>query len=150
VTPYISVQENVFDVGDESERLTQQSSQTGALVCFTGLVRDINEGDSVKGMLLEHYPGMTEKSLLKIVQQAQTRWDLLGASVIHRVGKLLPSDPIVFVGVTSKHRIDAFESCQFIMDYLKTDAPFWKKEWTPQGEQWVEAKNTDEQAKKRW
>ena len=122
----------------------------GAVVGFVGYVRDYNEGDPVSGMWLEHYPGMTEKALTGIVEQAQTRWPLLDVQVLHRVGQLEPGEPIVFVGVASAHRQAAFEANAFIMDYLKTRAPFWKREATPDGERWVDARDSDEVALSRW
>ena len=123
---------------------------TGGVVGFVGYVRDFNDGDPVSGMWLEHYPGMTEKALADIVEQAQARWLLHEVHVLHRVGQLEPGEPIVFVGVASAHRQAAFEANNFIMDYLKTRAPFWKRETTPQGERWVDAKHSDEQALTRW
>ena len=122
----------------------------GALVSFIGQVRDLNDGDHVSAMHLEHYPGMTEKSLAGIIEQAQARWTIADALIIHRVGELRPLDQIVLVLVASAHRQDAFAACAFMMDYLKTEAPFWKKEQTPAGERWVEAKDSDAQAKSRW
>jgi molybdopterin synthase catalytic subunit len=121
----------------------------GALVTFTGLVRDLAE-NPVNAMLLEHYPGMTEQCLHAIIEAARQRWTLGQVLVIHRVGMLYPRDPIVFVGASSRHRREAFDACQFIMDYLKVDAPFWKKEFTPQGERWVEAKSSDFDAAQHW
>jgi molybdopterin synthase catalytic subunit len=115
-----------------------------------GLVRDANDGSDVRGMTLEHYPGMTEKALEDICAQANARWDLLDIVVIHRVGRLVPGDRIVLVGVASGHRGEAFAACEFIMDYLKTRAPFWKKEDTPAGARWVEARESDDQAAERW
>lgn len=120
------------------------------MASFLGLVRDINEGDGVRTLTLEHYPGMTEKSLEDIVHQAFARWDLLDATVIHRVGELHPTDPIVLVAVASGHRGEAFAACEFIMDYLKTRAPFWKKERTPEGDRWVDARDCDDEAAARW
>ncbi|MGB1199599.1 MAG: molybdopterin synthase catalytic subunit MoaE [Thalassotalea sp.] len=146
----ISVQTDDFDVGNEYRALIHNASAEGAVVTFVGLVRDINQGNSVKGLTLEHYPGMTEKSLAAIVQQAEQRWPLGKVRVIHRVGELALSDQIVFVGITSRHREAAFEACQFIMDYLKNQAPFWKKETTQQGEKWVEFNDKDQKAMQRW
>lgn len=131
------------------EELTDLNKQHGALVTFTGMVRDLAE-NPVNAMLLEHYPGMTEKSLELIVATARQRWTLGNVTVIHRVGMLYPGDPIVFVGVSSYHRSEAFSACEFIIDYLKTAAPFWKKEFTPAGERWIEAKSSDGEAVKRW
>jgi molybdopterin synthase catalytic subunit len=124
--------------------------RVGAVVSFLGTVRDMNDGSSVKGMTLEHYPGMTEKALQEILDQAKSRWDLYQTLVIHRVGLLLPEDQIVMVAVTSAHRVEAFAACEFIMDYLKTAAPFWKKEDTAEGGRWVDARVTDETAMSRW
>ena len=146
----ISVQQTDFDVGDEYQALIQEANSEGAVVTFVGLVRDINQGNTVKNLTLEHYPGMTEKSLKSIVQQAKQRWPLGKVRVIHRVGKLKLSDQIVFVGVTSRHRESAFSACQFVMDYLKNQAPFWKKELTEKGENWVEFNDKDQQALQRW
>lgn len=146
----IRVQHSPFDMADEVARLHAGDPGVGALVTFVGYVRDVHEGVGVQGMELEHYPGMTEKSLAAIVIEAEQRWRLLRVSVIHRVGKLFPADPIVFVGVVSAHRADAFAACEFIMDYLKTQAPFWKKETTDNGERWVEARSSDDEAAKRW
>jgi molybdopterin synthase catalytic subunit len=117
---------------------------------FVGLVRDLNEGTAVSRMTLEHYPGMTERALEDICAQAASRWDLLDTRVIHRVGPLEPGDAIVFVAVSSAHRGEAFAACEYIMDYLKTRAPFWKKEVTPGGERWVEARASDDEAAARW
>ncbi|OAN18408.1 molybdopterin synthase catalytic subunit [Photobacterium jeanii] len=145
----ISVQEADFSVADEYERLAQGTS-AGAVVTFVGKVRDFNQGDDVTGLSLEHYPGMTEKSLNDIVDQAKARWPLLDTRVIHRVGDLELGDQIVFVGVTSAHRGAAFQACEFIMDYLKTQAPFWKKERTTEETRWVDARETDTTAADRW
>ena len=122
----------------------------GAVVTFLGLMRDINEGDRVTAMTLEHYPGMTEKALDAILDQAFERWDLEGIRVVHRVGRLEPEDPIVLVTVASRHRGEAFRACEFVIDWLKTRAPFWKKEETEHGERWVEARAADEAARARW
>lgn len=146
----IVVQTQDFDVSNELALMRAQRQDIGAVASFVGYVRDLNEGDDVSTLTLEHYPQMTEKALQKIVATAQSRWSILASTVIHRVGTLQPSDQIVLVAVASAHRQDAFEACAFIMDYLKTDAPFWKKEQTPDGERWVEAKNSDDQAKARW
>lgn len=147
---FISVQEPDFFIEHEVNLLRSQSKRVGAIATFSGLVRDINEGDSINTLFLEHYPGMTEKSLDDIAEQACTRWQLIGVRIIHRVGLLKPTDNIVFVGVSSEHRGDAFAACEFIMDYLKTNAPFWKKEQTPEGERWVDAKESDEVEKRKW
>jgi molybdopterin synthase catalytic subunit len=122
----------------------------GAVVTFVGTVRDINEGSGVSTMELEHYPGMTEKALDDIITQAKSRWKLFDALVIHRIGPLLPLDQIVLVAVTSAHRGEAFDACEFIIDYLKTEAPFWKKEHTPQGARWVDARVSDDEALAKW
>ncbi|MFT6914558.1 MAG: molybdopterin synthase catalytic subunit [Motiliproteus sp.] len=146
---YIQVQESVFDIAEEFERLRDHSGQAGAVVFFTGLVRDLAD-DPLQEMVLEHYPGMTQNCLVRIVDQARERWPLFNISVIHRVGSLKPSDLIVYVGVSSAHRGDAFAACEFIMDYLKKDAPFWKKECTQTQQRWVEQKDTDITAAERW
>ncbi len=146
----IQVQTQDFDLQTEYQTLRTLSSGIGAIVQFVGLMRDINEGDEVSHLFLEHYPGMTEKSLDKIVEEARERWPLLGVRLIHRVGELTPSDQIVMVMVASAHRQAAFAACDFIMDYLKTRAPFWKKEQTNTGSRWVEAKDSDNQAADRW
>ncbi|MDR0775470.1 MAG: molybdopterin synthase catalytic subunit MoaE [Azonexus sp.] len=146
----VRVQEADFDVGAELAALRAGNARVGALASFLGLVRDINDGASVSGMALEHYPGMTEKALAAIVNEARTRWDIYDALVIHRVGSLKPCDQIVLVGVISAHRFDAFAACEFIMDYLKTKAPFWKKEATADGGRWVDARETDDSAAARW
>ena len=146
----VRVQETDFDTGAELEALTRGRTDVGALASFVGLVRDRNDGSSVQGMSLEHYPGMTEAALEDICAQAASRWQLIDALVIHRVGALVPGERIVLVGVTSAHRGDAFEACEFIMDFLKTRAPFWKREETPQGARWVEARESDDAAAGRW
>jgi molybdopterin synthase catalytic subunit len=152
----VSVQEADFDAGAEIGALSAGRDDVGAVASFVGLVRaDKTDGETsaaaaVKAMTLEHYPGMTEKALEEIVVQAQARWALLGVRVIHRVGRLLPGDRIVFVAVASSHRGDAFAACEFIMDYLKTRAPFWKKEETLQGGRWVDARESDDAAAGRW
>lgn len=146
----VRVQEADFDVGAELAALRAGDARVGALASFLGLVRDINDGASVSGMTLEHYPGMTEKALEEIVVEAKGRWDIYDALVIHRVGPLKPCDQIVLVAVTSAHRGEAFAACEFIMDYLKTRAPFWKKEATPDGGRWVDARETDDSAAARW
>ncbi len=146
----IRVQAEDFDVGAELAALRASDARVGALASFLGLVRDINDGASVAGMTLEHYPGMTEKALAQIVAEAKARWDIYAALVIHRVGPLAPCDQIVLVAVTSAHRGEAFAACEFIMDYLKTKAPFWKKEATADGGRWVDARETDDSAALRW
>jgi len=146
----VRVQEADFDLGAEVAALRAGDARVGALVSFVGLVRDVNEGAGVSEMTLEHYPGMTEKALEEIVVEAKARWDIYDALVIHRVGPLLPCDQIVLVAVTSAHRGEAFAACEFIMDYLKTRAPFWKREVTPDGARWVDARDTDDSAAARW
>ena len=146
----VRVQTATFDPGQELNALHAANLGIGAVVGFVGYVRDFNEGKAVAGMLLEHYPGMTEKALDKIEAEARQRWPLLGVEILHRVGPLHPGEPIVFVGTSSAHRQAAFESCDFIMDYLKTRAPFWKKEGTAQGASWVEGRDSDQQAAQRW
>ncbi|NOH53721.1 molybdopterin synthase catalytic subunit MoaE [Vibrio coralliilyticus] len=145
----VSVQFEDFSVGAEYEALAQGAA-SGAVVTFVGKVRDMNLGDNVTGLSLEHYPGMTEKALGEICQQAEQRWPLLDVRVIHRVGDLDIGDQIVFVGVSSAHRGAAFEACEFIMDYLKTKAPFWKKERTTEETRWVESRESDAKAAERW
>lgn len=146
----IRIEEQDFELGAEIARLRAGSPQVGAVVAFIGTVRDMNDGSSVVEMALEHYPGMTEKSIQAIVDQAHLRWSLFDTLVIHRIGPLLPQEQIVLVGVTSAHRGEAFAACEFIMDYLKTEAPFWKKEQTPEGARWVDARVTDEAALAKW
>ena len=146
----VRVQGAAFDPGAELNALHAANVGVGAVVGFVGYVRDFNAGRDVAGMFLEHYPGMTEKALAKIVVEAQQRWPLLRLEVLHRVGALEPGEPIVFVGVASAHRQAAFEACDFVMDYLKTRAPFWKKENTAEGPQWVEGRESDLAAARRW
>ena len=146
----VRVQEQDFDLSAEVAALRQGNPRIGAIATFTGVVRDLNDGDSVSRMTLEHYPGMTEKSITAIIHEAQARWQVMDALVIHRIGTLMPLDQIVLVVVTSAHRGDAFAACEFIMDYLKTRAPFWKKEQTGQGARWVDARATDDTAAERW
>ena len=148
--PRVQVQPEDFEVGRELESLTHGRTDVGGLASFVGFVRASNDGSPINGMTLEHYPGMTEKALEDICAQAHARWDLLDTLVIHRVGHLVPGDRIVLVGVASAHRGEAFEACEFIMDYLKTRAPFWKKEDTEQGARWVEARASDDVAAGRW
>ena len=145
----ISVQEQDFDIAAINRELLGERNNVGAIASFIGLVRDL-PGDPLQSMTLEHYPGMTEKALAGIVEKAQQRWDIIDCAVVHRVGELKPSDQIVLVSVLSAHRRDAFSACEFIMDFLKTEAPFWKKETGQQNSQWVEAKTSDDQAKNRW
>jgi len=146
----VRVQQQDFDSGAEISALRRGNGKVGAVASFIGLVREVNEGDPVATMRLEHYPGMTEKALERIVTDARGRWDIIDALVIHRVGELKPLDQIVMVAVIGAHRGEAFAACEFIMDYLKTQAPFWKKELTPQGERWVEARQSDDAAADRW
>jgi molybdopterin synthase catalytic subunit len=146
----IMVQSEPFDLGAEVNAMSHGRTDIGAIASFIGLARDHNDGSGVTAMTLEHYPGMTEKALAALVDEACARWSLLDVTVIHRVGRLLPGDPIVLVAVASSHRGDAFAACEFIMDALKTRAPFWKKEETPQGERWVEARASDDAAAARW
>ena len=152
----VSVQEADFDVGAETEALAAGRPEVGAVASFVGYVRadklagESAEDQAVSAMTLEHYPGMTEKSLEAIVAEAESRWSLLGVRVIHRFGRLVPGDRIVFVGVAGSHRGEAFAACEFIMDYLKTRAPFWKKEDTPEGGRWVNAREADDAAAEKW
>lgn len=146
----IRVGPEAFDAGLLTKALYEEDPQVGAVATFVGVVRAKNDGAEVTRMTLEHYPGMTEKALAGIVRRARERWSLGGITVIHRVGPLEVGDPIVFVGVASAHRREAFEACEFIMDWLKTEAPFWKKEATPEGERWVDARESDDAAKARW
>jgi molybdopterin synthase catalytic subunit len=138
----VSVQKEEFDLGREVKAISG-NPRIGAVASFIGQVRDV-------AMTLEHYPGMTEKALTAIVEEARSRWDVIDCTVIHRYGALKPTDPIVLVAVASGHRGDAFAACEFLMDYLKTRAPFWKKEETPEGARWVEAKSSDDRAAERW
>lgn len=146
----VRVQAGDFDLGHEVARLRANDARIGAVVSFVGTVRDLNDGAKVSEMELEHYPGMTEKSLEEIAARASERWPLYGTLVIHRVGPLAPLDQIVLVACSAAHRGDAFAACEFIMDYLKTEAPFWKKEQTPDGARWVDARVSDDSAKAKW
>ena len=146
----VRVQVEDFDLGAELARLRAGQPGLGAVVSFVGTVRDMNDGSEVSEMELEHYPGMTESALADIVAQANARWPLLGALVIHRVGPLMPLEQIVLVACGAAHRGEAFAACEFIIDYLKTDAPFWKKEQTPEGARWVDARDSDDSAKAKW
>jgi molybdopterin synthase catalytic subunit len=146
----VRVQTEDFDLSAEVAALRAQNPKVGAVACFVGTVRDLNDGSTVETMELEHYPGMTEKSLTAIVETARARWPGIEVLIIHRVGKLYPLDQIVLVATTAAHRGDAFASCEFVMDYLKTEAPFWKKEKTEHGERWVDARVTDDAAMARW
>jgi molybdopterin synthase catalytic subunit len=146
----VRVQTADFDVGHETDRLRQGNAGIGAIAVFIGTVRDINDGNGVNSLTLEHYPGMTEAALEDIAQKAHVRWRLIDSTIIHRVGELHPTEQIVLVVVSSAHRGDAFAACEFIMDFLKTSAPFWKKEVTPSGARWVEARASDDEAAARW
>jgi molybdopterin synthase catalytic subunit len=146
----VRVQTEDFEVGAEIAALRRANPKIGAVASFIGVVRDVNEGGSVDEMALEHYPGMTERSIEEIISQARGRWNIYDALVVHRVGTLKPTDQIVLVIVTSGHRANAFAACEFIMDYLKTRAPFWKKEKTPSGARWVDARFSDDIAAERW
>ncbi len=146
----VRVQEADFDLSTEINAFRAGRPEIGAVAAFVGLVRDVNVGSAVSGLTLEHYPAMTQKALEGIVAQATQRWEIFDALVIHRVGHLQPMDQIVLVAVASAHRSEAFHACEFIMDYLKTQAPFWKQEQTPEGARWVEARDSDEDAAARW
>lgn len=151
----VRIQAEPFDVGAELRllRMTEQGGwdlRVGAVASFVGTVRDLNDGDTVSSLTLEHYPGMTERSIETIIAEARGRWPVFSARVIHRIGPLAPADEIVWVGVTSAHREAALSACAFIMDYLKSRAPFWKKEITPDGKRWVQARRSDEDAIDRW
>ncbi len=148
--PTVRVQAEDFDTGRELESLSHGRADVGAIASCVGRGREANDGNAIHGMTLEHYPAMTQKALEEICREAHARWDLLDTLVIHRVGALAPGDRIVLVGVSSAHRGEAFAACEFIMDYLKTRAPFWKREETPQGPRWVEARAIDETAAGRW
>src|SRR3970040_977585 len=146
----VRVQTEDFDISAEIAALRRDNPGIGAIASFIGVVRDVNEGDAVAEMTLEHYPGMTEKSIEDIITQARGRWNIFDALVVHRVGTLKPTEQIVLVVITSSHRGDAFAACEFIMDYLKTRAPFWKKEQTGAGARWVDARTSDDVAAGRW
>jgi molybdopterin synthase catalytic subunit len=146
----VCIQPEDFDLSAEIAALRQGDGGVGAVCCFVGVVRDHASGDSVSAMELEHYPGMTEKAIGAMIDQAFERFDVRGVRVIHRVGRLLASDQIVLVAVTSAHRGQSFQACEFLMDYLKTQAPFWKKEETPSGARWVDARVADDEALARW
>ena len=148
--PRISIQTHDFDVSAELAALRAQDKRVGAVCSFIGTVRDRNDGLSVSSMELEHYPGMTEKAIDAMIDEAMARFDIFGARVIHRVGLLQPLDQVVMVAVTSAHRGESFRACEFLMDYLKTQAPFWKKEETPDGSRWVDARVSDDAALKKW
>ena len=146
----VSIQTHDFDVSQELAALRAGDARVGAVCAFLGTVRERNDGSAVASMELEHYPGMTEKSISAMMEEAQKRFDIYAARVIHRVGLLHPEDQIVWVAVTSAHRGESFKACEFLMDYLKTQAPFWKKEVTPEGARWVDARVSDDQALARW
>jgi molybdopterin synthase catalytic subunit len=146
----VRVQTEDFDIADEIARLRAANPKVGAVASFVGVVRDMNDEQSIARMTLEHYPGMTEKALESIVDEAKRRWDIIDIAVVHRVGELQPLDQIVLVVVVGAHRGEAFAACEFVMDYLKTRAPFWKKEQTPHGARWVEARASDDNAADRW
>ena len=146
----VRVQTEDFDASQELTSMRLSGQSVGAVVSFIGQVRDLNDGNEIQMLTLEHYPGMTEKALEAIENEAKARWNVLESRIIHRVGTLKPQDQIVLVAVSSAHRGDAFSACEFIMDFLKSQAPFWKKEATSQGERWVEAKLSDDAAKARW
>ena len=146
----VRIQAEDFDLSTEVAQLRAANPKVGAVVTFVGTVRDLNEGESVAEMELEHYPGMTEQSIAAIIEQARQRWPVSGALVIHRIGPLRPMEQIVLVAVTGAHRGEAFAACEFIIDYLKTEAPFWKKEQTPSGARWVDARVSDDVALRKW
>ncbi len=146
----VSIQTEDFDVSHELAQLRANDARVGAVCSFVGTVRERNEGSDVSSMELEHYPGMTEKSIIAMMEEAAKRFDIHGARVIHRIGLLQPQDQIVLVAVTSAHRGMSFQACEFLMDYLKTQAPFWKKEVTPDGSRWVDARVSDDKALARW
>jgi molybdopterin synthase catalytic subunit len=146
----IRVQEQDFDIGAAIKDMTDGKVEVGALACFVGLVRDVAGDDRIESMTLEHYPGMTERQLEKLEAEARRRWTLYDVLIVHRYGKLLPGDRIVLVATTSSHRQAALESCEFLIDWLKTKAPFWKKEETSLGARWVEAKEADDAQAERW
>lgn len=150
MTARVTIQTADFDVAAEMAALRAQDKRVGAVCSFIGTVRDRNDGLSVSAMELEHYPGMTEQSIEQMIDEAFKRFDIYGARVIHRVGPLQPLDQIVLVVVTSAHRGESFQACEFLMDYLKTQAPFWKKEQTPEGARWVDARVSDDAALARW
>ncbi len=146
----VRIQTGDFDLSEEVARLRAANPKIGAIVTFVGVVRDLNDGAEVAELELEHYPGMTEQSIGAIIEQARVRWPTFGALVIHRVGPLKPLDQIVLVAATAAHRGEAFAACEFIIDYLKTDAPFWKREQTPDGARWVDARVSDDAALAKW
>ena len=147
---FVSIQTEDFSIEQETNQLRAATPEVGGIATFTGLVSDLNREQKIESLFLEHYPGMTEKQLEQIIDQAQVRWNLLGVRVIHRVGLLYPQDQIVFVGVSSRHRKECFEACQFIMDYLKTHATIWKKERGDEQSEWLEARDSDKTEEKKW
>ena len=146
----VSIQAQDFNLGEEIENLRAQDKRIGAICTFTGTVRDRNDGLNISSMELEYYPGMTEKAIEAMVDEAMVRFDIFGARVVHRIGLLQPLDQVVMVAVTSSHRGESFKACEFLMDYLKTQAPFWKKEQTPEGARWVDARTSDDTALAKW
>ena len=150
MTARVSIQAEDFSLAMELDALRKNDKRVGAVCTFTGTVRDRNDGLSVSSMELEHYPGMTEKAIEAMIDEALNRFDIFGARVVHRVGVLQPLDQVVMVAVTSAHRGESFKACEFLMDYLKTQAPFWKKEQTPEGARWVDARVTDDAALAKW
>ena len=146
----VRLQREDFDAAAEAAALTRGRTDVGAIVTFTGLCRGAESGEPIAALTLEHYPGMTEAALQDIAEQAHARWRLLHTTIVHRVGTMAPTDQIVMVAVTSAHRGQSFQACEFLMDYLKTQAPFWKKEVTPEGARWVDARVSDDQALARW
>lgn len=146
----VSIQTEDFSISHETQQLRQATPEVGGIATFTGLVSDLNREQTIESLFLEHYPGMTERQLEQIIDKAEARWNLLGVRVIHRVGLLYPQDQIVFVGVSSRHRKDCFEACQFIMDYLKTHATIWKKESSAAKAEWLEARDSDKIEEKKW
>ena len=146
----ITIQAGDFNLADEVDALRKNDKRVGAICTFTGTVRDRNDGLSVSSMELEHYPGMTEKAIESMIDEAMVRFDIFAARVVHRIGLLQPLDQVVMVAVTSAHRGESFKACEFLMDYLKTQAPFWKKEETPDGVRWVDARISDDKALARW
>ncbi len=150
VAPRVRIQTEDFDLSAEVAQLRAGQAGIGAVCAFVGTVRDHSEGSTVAAMTLEHYPGMTESSIEAMIDEAHRRFDILGARVVHRVGPLAPTDQIMMVAVVSAHRGQSFQACEFLMDYLKTQAPFWKKESTPEGARWVDARVSDDDALARW
>lgn len=146
----VRVQQTPFDVGTQYAAFVEKDRAAGAVACFVGRVRDINDDETIETLELEHYPGMTERVMTQVLEDARLRWPLLGAQVIHRVGRLTPGEEIVLVLVSSAHRHAALDACAFIMDHLKTQATFWKKELTPKGSRWVKGRDSDDQAQSRW